>query len=112
MDTFESALSVFLNTSPYATAVLASIGLATVAFLLWSAIKPLFSYLISGPRQLMSVWLYSLVVFGAGAYGYGRSDDPMKGMWIGIGVASFVFGVLTIVSYWIRQWVKWEYGET
>lgn len=103
------SLNEALNALPILTAILASIGLATVAFLGWTAIKPMLSYLVSGTRQLMTFWLYSLIIAGGGFCGYAYLE--FKGMWFGLGVTTFSLGVVTAIAYWIRQWVKWVYKE-
>lgn len=109
MTNFESAIQEIIIAAPFVTAILASIGVAAVAYLIWAGAKPILSYIVSGPRQMMSFWCYTLFVFGGAAWGYAQQD--VKGMWQGLGITAVVSSVATVVAYWIRQWVRWYYSE-
>ena len=109
MTNFETAVQEILIAAPFVTAILASIGVASVAYLVWAGMKPILSYLVSGPRQMMSFWLYLMFVFGGAAWGYSQKELP--GMWLGLGLTLVVAGAATTILYWTRQWVKWYYSE-
>lgn len=109
MTNFETAIQELISVAPLVTAILASIGVAAVAYLAWTGAKPILSYIVSGPRQMMSFWCYSLFVFGGAAWGFSQQD--VKGMWLGLGLTAVVSSAATVILYWIRQWVKWYYSE-
>src|SRR5262245_45671791 len=94
---------------PFLTTILASIGLATVVYVIWCALKSLFLIFASSKTLLLMSLLTLLTVSGAAGVGFGMGGVPRMSL-VG-GVAGAGLGVVFILGFWLRKWVKWIHGE-
>jgi uncharacterized membrane protein YvlD (DUF360 family) len=106
---FENALVNVLNIVPLVTFLLAGIGFATVISLIWATIKPVIGFLGTSQKQTVTAWAFFLIIVGCSFFGYSQLEQ--KGAFIGGGASAAVLGIITLVVYWLRQWVKWTYNE-
>lgn len=98
-------LNTVLNSYPVITFSLASIGLASIFWILYSFLKPLLSYFTESGHHLLIFWTVSLIIAGGAVLGYGQNS--VKGACEGGGIASLVSGAVVLAIYWLHKWVKW-----
>jgi hypothetical protein len=112
---YELFLKDVLLAAPVVSVALASVGLATVLYGIYSLLilflrmfGPFVAYLSSSKRVMATAWLMIVGTSGGMGIGHGwRNYD----MWYVSGLIAFISSGIVLVLYWIRQWVKWCHNE-
>jgi Na+/citrate or Na+/malate symporter len=111
---FNQALNSVLSEKPFIALSLAAIGLATVFWLLWQALRPLIGYLGGNNVRMAVFWCSILIVGGGAGAGYfgGNYYQVESAALGGASIASITIGSVILLIYGIRKWVLWSYNQS
>ncbi len=103
------ALTALLNTTPWITLILASIGIATIAYILYCASKPFFVYITGSSICLANFLASFLIISGCALIGYAKRD--LEGAFELGGFSATFLGALYVLWGWLRHLLKWSHNE-
>ncbi len=103
------ALTALLNTTPWITLILTSVGIATISYIFYCVLKPVFAY-VTGSSVCLTNFLASfLIIVGSGLIGYAKWE--WDGAFELAGFSSTILGAIYIFWSWIRHILKWSHNE-
>jgi hypothetical protein len=110
----ENPLLEVVNQMPAVTIVLAGVGLASIAYLTAQITIRVIEFLGQNRRSGITAVCVAIWILGGALMGHEVSNPNVRfpyGAFFGAGLVASGSSGLVLLFYWIRQWVKWSYGE-